>query len=453
MLLVPPRHAAGVAGHDHPRRHARIAGMAVEPYPPLGAELPEGARFIGREAGAVPGWIPGLDAPTDADLNTCVACGLCLPHCPTYRLTGEESASPRGRIAAMRAVSDGVASVDDTFRSFMDLCLVCRACEDVCPSHVPFGRMMESARTQVEPLRSGPTRWMRSLALDVVLPRPWLLRVAGFLQPVVRPLLPKRMRALVPRGAAPFRRLPTVTAPSADVPARGTVALLSGCVQDRWFHEVNRATTRVLARNGWRVLIPREQRCCGALAAHNGRLGTARSLAGRNANAFAGADTVVVNAAGCSAHMKSEGETNLPVRDLMEFLHDEGLVATPGSIEPTRVAYHDACHALRAQHIHDQPRELLRTIPGVELVDIPNGDRCCGAAGLYNVTEPEMSERLMREKAEAVASTGASIVASTNPGCSMQLSAGLRALGGDAAAIEVMHPVELLDRSNRMAGG
>ncbi|MDP9330693.1 MAG: (Fe-S)-binding protein [Actinomycetota bacterium] len=425
--------------------------MAVEPHPPLGAELPEGARFIGREPGAVPGWIPGLDAPVDADLNTCVACGLCLPHCPTYRLTGEESASPRGRIAAMRAVSDGVATVDDTFRSFMDLCLVCRACEDVCPSHVPFGRMMESARTQVEPLRSGPARWIRSLALAVVLPRPWLLRVVGFFQPVVRPLLPKRMRALVPHGAAPFRKLPAVTAPPADVPARGTVALLSGCVQDRWFHEVNRATIRVLARNGWRVFVPREQRCCGALAAHNGRLGTARALARRNAKAFADAQTVVVNAAGCSAHMKSDNEANLPVRDLTEFLHEEGLVATAGSIEPTRIAYHDACHALRAQHIHDQPRELLRTIPGVELVEIPNGDRCCGAAGLYNVTEPEMSERLMREKAEAIASTGAGIVASANPGCSMQLSAGLRALGGDAAAIEIVHPIELLDRAYRTA--
>jgi glycolate oxidase iron-sulfur subunit len=424
--------------------------MAVESHPPLGAELPEGARFIGREAGAVPGWIPGLDAPADADLNTCVACGLCLPHCPTYRLTGEESASPRGRIAAMRAVSDGVATVDDTFRSFMDLCLVCRACEDVCPSHVPFGRMMESARTQVEPLRSGPARWIRSLALDVVLPRPWLLRVAGLFQPVVRPLLPKRMRSLVPRGAAPFRRLPAVTAPAADVLVRGTVALLSGCVQDRWFHEVNRATIRVLAANGWRVLVPREQRCCGALAAHNGRLGTARALARRNASAFAGAETVVVNAAGCSAHMKdyadlSEG-TDLPVRDLMEFLHDEGLSASPGAIEPTRVAYHDACHALRTQHIYEQPRTLLRAIPGLELVEIPNGDRCCGAAGLYNVTEPKMSGRLMREKADAVASTGARLVASANPGCSMQLAAGLRTLGDDAATIEVLHPVELLDR-------
>jgi glycolate oxidase iron-sulfur subunit len=438
------------AAYRRPR--ARIAGMAVEPHPPLGAELPEGARFIGREAGAVPGWIPGLDAPTDADLNTCVACGLCLPHCPTYRLTGEESASPRGRIAAMRAVSDGVARVDDTFRSFMDLCLVCRACEEICPSHVPFGRMMESARTQVEPLRSGPARWIRSLALDVVLPRPWLLRVAGFFQPVVRPLLPKRIRSLVPRGASPFRKLPAATTPPVEVATRGTVALLSGCVQDRWFHEVNRATIQVLARNGWRVLVPREQRCCGALAAHNGRLGTARALARSNAKAFAGAETVVVDAAGCSAHLKSDGEANLPVRDLMEFLHDEGLVATPGAIGPTRVAYHDACHALRAQHIYEQPRALLREIPGVELVEIPNGDRCCGAAGLYNVTEPEMSGRLMREKAEAIASTGANVVASANPGCSIQLSAGLRAIGGEAAMIEVVHPVELLDRAYRAAG-
>ncbi len=418
---------------------------------PLGTDLPEGARFIGREADFVSGWRVDLDAPTDADLNTCVACGLCLPHCPTYRLTREESASPRGRIAAMRAVSDGTAVVDDTFRSFMDLCLVCRACEDVCPSHVPFGRMMERARTQVEPLRSRRARIARWLGLDVVLPRPWLVRTAAAFQPIARPFLPRRMRAILPRRAAPFRRLPAVTEPPAGVAVRGTVAVLSGCVQDRWFHEVNRATLRVLARNGWRVTVPRAQRCCGALAAHNGRLGVARRLARSNARVFAEADVVIVNAAGCGSHMQSyaglDETAGLPVRDLMEFLHDEGLVAEPGPLPPMRVAYHDACHALRAQGIHGQPRAVLQRILGIELVEIPDGDRCCGAAGLYNVTEPEMSGRLMRAKAEAVSSTGANVVASANPGCSMQLVAGLRALGQDAGGIEVVHPVELLDRA------
>ena len=405
-------------------------------------------RFIGAEPGAVPGWAAG-DAPSDADLSSCVACGLCLPHCPTYRLTGEESASPRGRITAMRSVAEGTAVVDDTFAGFMDLCLVCRACEDVCPSHVPFGRMMERARVQVEPLRSRRARFVRWLGLDVTLPHPALLRIATFLQPVARPFLPRRMRALAPRHTSPFARLPRVTEPPAGVDVRGTVALLSGCVQDRWFHRVNVATIRVLARNGWRVTVPRTQRCCGALAAHNGRLASARKLARRNASAFAGVDHVIVNASGCSAHMTTYDElvegTALPVHDLMEFLADYGLVDVPTNpLADGRVAYHDACHALRAQGIKQQPRDVLRQIPGVEIVEIANGDRCCGAAGLYNVLEPEMSGTLMREKAGAVRDTGVRVVAGANPGCTMQIAAGLRDLGAD---VEVVHPVELLDRA------
>ncbi|MGH2595991.1 MAG: (Fe-S)-binding protein [Actinomycetota bacterium] len=412
----------------------------------LGTELPEGVRFIGPEVDAIPGWT-GDDHPSDADLSSCVACGLCLPHCPTYRLTGEESASPRGRIAAMRSVAEGTSPVDGTFGEFMDLCLVCRACEDVCPSHVPLGRMMERARAQVEPLRTRRARFLRWLGLDVTLAHPTLLRIASALQPIVRPFLPRRMRALTPKRTSPFAHLPRVTEPPAGVEVRGTVSILSGCVQDRWFHEVNRATIRVLARNGWRVLVPREQRCCGALAAHNGRLRSARSLARRNAAAFAGADHVIVNSAGCGAHMKEYGDliegTALPVHDLMEFLADYGLSEQPtiGLADGT-IAYHDACHALRAQHIHAQPRAVLRQIPGLGIVEIDHGDRCCGAAGLYNVLEPEMAGRLMREKAEAIRDTGVRIVATANPGCTMQIAAGLRAIGADVA---VVHPIEILD--------
>jgi len=415
---------------------------------PLGTDLPDGVRFIGPEVDWEPGWATG-DAPTTADLNACVACGLCLPHCPTYRLTGEESASPRGRITAMRAVHEGRAATDETFARFMDLCLVCRACEDVCPSHVPFGRMMEASRAQIEPSRPRGARFVRWLGLDVVLPSRRLTSIAAFLAPLARPLLPSRIRALVPGGRAARGRLPSVTEPIGA--ARGTVALLSGCVQDRWFRRVNLATIRVLARNGWRVLVPRDQTCCGALAAHNGHLGTARKLARRNASVFASAEDVVVNSAGCGGHMQAYGDlvegTALPVRDLMEFLHREGLVGDAGALrERTRVAYHDACHALRAQGIHDQPRKLLGAIGNLELVEIPNGDRCCGAAGIYNITEPEMSGRLMREKAEAVVSTGAAVVASGNPGCTMQLLAGLRELGAD---VQVVHPIEILDEATR----
>ena len=235
------------------------------PVTPLGTEMPEGTRFIGREPGSTANW-RATDHPADVDLDSCVACGLCLPHCPTYRLTGEESASPRGRIAAMRSVADGVAEVDDTFASFMDLCLVCRACEDVCPSHVPFGRMMEAARVQIEPMRSRRARFARWLGLDVALPHKKLLWMAAVLQPVARPFMPRRIRAITPKPSARFRRLPARTEPPDGVALRGTVAMLSGCVQDRWFREVNEATIRVLARNGWRVLVPREP---GAAAARS----------------------------------------------------------------------------------------------------------------------------------------------------------------------------------------
>jgi glycolate oxidase iron-sulfur subunit len=414
---------------------------------PLGGELPEGASFIGSPMGA-PGWRTGRAAPSLVDLNDCVACGLCLPHCPTYRLTGEESASPRGRIAAMRAVQDGIAVPDQTFEGFMDLCLVCRACEDVCPSHVPFGRMMEAAREQVEPLRTGRARFIRWLGFHWVLPHPSLVRAAAALQPIARPFMPKAARALVPAQGHPFARLPHITEPPAGVEVRGTVAMLSGCVQDRWFHRVNLATIRVLARNGWRVVVPTGQACCGALAAHNGRLAIARRLAKRARHVFGGADVVVVNAAGCAAHMETYAEllpgSGLPVREVTEFLHTEGLAEHPGSLDAT-VAYHDACHALRALKVHDEPRDLLRTIDALRLVEIHNGDRCCGAAGIYNVTQPEAAGALGQEKAEAVVATGASIVASANPGCSMQLAAQLRAAGSD---IEVVHPVELLDRAS-----
>lgn len=424
--------------------------MAAIPAP-LGSELPDGTRFVGRVDGASPAWPLPLDAPTDADLSSCVACGLCLPHCPTYRLTGEESASPRGRIAAMRAVDDGLAVIDETFTGFMDLCLSCRACEDVCPSHVPFGRMMEHARVQIEPGRSRRARLLRRLGLDVALPSKKLLWLVAALQPLGLAFVPRRVRALVPKRSELFRRLPRVTQPVGE--ARGTVALLSGCVQDRWFREVNRATIRVLARNGWRVLVPRSQTCCGALPAHYGHLATARRLAERNLRAFASADVIVANAAGCGAHLAEVGTLlgteagntfGARVVDVMAFLAQQAIEPPSADLGVDRVAYHDACHALRVQKIREQPRALLREIPRLEVIDLPNTDVCCGAAGLYNVLEPELSSRLGRDKAEAIAATGVTTVASGNPGCTMQLAAGARELG---IKVEVLHPVQLLDRA------
>ncbi len=333
---------------------------AVAGAPAVGGDLPAGTRFIGPDAGSVAAWFPGREAPADADLASCVACGLCLPHCPTYRLTGEESASPRGRIAAMREVADGRGVVDDTFASFMDLCLSCRACEDVCPSHVPFGRMMEAAREQVEPLRSRRARLVRWLGLEVALPRRKLLWLAAALQPLARPFLPRRVRAMVPPRSALFHRLPAVTPAVGE--ERGTVAMLSGCVQDRWFREVNLATIRVLSRNGWRVTVPRSQVCCGALSAHNGRLKTARALAKRNARAFTGADHVIVNAAGCGAHMADAiGDEALPVRDLMSFLAEEGLrEPTEAGLSGGGAATGAASSTGAAAHDRRVPRRMSR---------------------------------------------------------------------------------------------
>lgn len=423
---------------------------------PLVVGLPEGVRFIGPEPGAVAAW-PFPDPPDPADIASCVACGLCLPHCPTYRLTGEESASPRGRIAAMRAVAEGRAEVDATFTRYMDLCLSCRACEHVCPGHVPFGRLMEHARAQVEPLRPPAQRLARWLGIEVVLARGWLVTLATVLLGPVRPLLPRRLRAMAPRVRLRdlARRLPRVTEP--DGPARGTVLLLAGCVQDRWYRPVNRATIAVLARNGWRVVVPPGQRCCGALAAHHGRLDAARRLARRNLAPFAGDHPIAVNAAGCGAHMKEYGQLlgdeagDLPARvhDLMELLdrHDlHGRTAAPFA----RVAVHDPCHLLHAQGIAAAPRRVLGQVPGLELVEVADGDRCCGAAGLYGVLEPETAGELQAQKAAAIAASGAPAVAVANPGCAMQIAAGLAERGAD---VEVLHPAELLDRAYRRAAG
>jgi glycolate oxidase iron-sulfur subunit len=429
---------------------------------PLGSDLPEGIRFLGRQPGVSANWRPG-DAPADADIASCVACGLCLPHCPTYRLTGEESASPRGRIAAMRAVAEGRATLDDSFMEFMDLCLSCRACEDVCPSHVPFGRMMEGARAQIEPERPATERLARTAGLDWLLSHNWALTAAAALGPLAKPFLPNRMSRLVPRTSLRelARPLPRVTLPSGAL--KGTVALLSGCAQDRWYRPINRATVRVLARNGWRVVVPRNQGCCGALSAHYGHLDAARKLARKNLDAFDGADHVVSNAAGCGAHLKEydhllqddqsdQGDARAEelaarTRDVIELLSEEGFEHPAMGFGDRTIAYHDACHALRAQGIFREPREVLSAIPGLRVVELRNGDRCCGAAGLYNVLEPELSGELARDKVEAISESGVAVVATANPGCAMQLMASLHDSG---RRVRVVHPIELLDRAYRL---
>lgn len=417
----------------------------------MSSKLPAGVRFLGAEPGAVAGWLTH-DAPTDRDIASCVGCGLCLPHCPTYRLTGDETASPRGRIAAMRAVSEGRAAVDATFSRYMDLCLGCRACEDACPSLVPYGRLLDGAKAEVMAVRARRARLVRVLGLDILLDHKWAITALSAYLPFVRPFLPTRLRRLVPRVSLRelARPIPAVTLPKGH--ARGTVAVLTGCIQDSWFRPINRATVRVLARNGWKVVVP-PQTCCGALTAHYGSLGAARRMAAKNAAAFAlaDADWIVVNSAGCSAQMKEYGELiDRPdvasrVRDLLEFLDEQGFEQPAGS-PVARVALHDPCHLLHAQRIFAAPRSVLGQVPGLEVVEIADGDRCCGSAGLYNLFEPAGADRLMRQKAANVAATGCHVVLAGNPGCAVQITAGLAELGVD---VEVLHPAELLDRAYR----
>lgn len=413
----------------------------------MSSALPEGVRFIGREDGALPGWQPG-HAPDPDDIALCVGCGLCLPHCPTFRLTGDETASPRGRIAAMRAVDEGFRPLDARFAQVMDECLGCRACETACPSLVPYGRMLDAARYQARGSRTLPSRIARTLGVDIALGRPWILTVASALLPVVRPLLPRRIKPLIPRIRLRdlMRPLPRASEPAGSV--RGTVALLSGCIQDRWFRSVNVATIRVLTRNGWRVVVPR-QGCCGALTAHYGSLDAAERMANHLSVVMraSGAAWIVVNAAGCSAHMKEyagfEGAEAIAgsVRDVFEFLEEQGW-NPPARTPFDAAAYHDPCHLLHAQRVAGAARAVMAAIPGLSLVEVPDGARCCGSAGLYNVFEPANADALMREKAANVAATGCGTVLAGNPGCAMQIQAGLSEIG---ASIDVRHPIEVLD--------
>ncbi len=409
--------------------------------------LPDGVRFIGREHGSLPAWHLG-HAPDPGDIALCVGCGLCLPHCPTFRLTGDETSSPRGRIAAMRAVDEGFRPVDARFAQLMDECLGCRACETACPSLVPYGRMLDAARHQARGGRSLSWRIARKLGVDIALGRPWMITAASATLPVVRPLLPRRLKRLVPRIRLRdlAQPLPRISEP--DGPIRGTVAMLSGCIQDRWFRSVNEATIRVLNRNGWRVLVPR-QGCCGALTAHYGSLdaahGMARSLVAVMRDA--GVDWIVVNAAGCSAHMKEyagfDGADAVAskVRDVFEFLEEQGWEPPEGR-PLAAAAYHDPCHLLNAQRVAGAARAVMAAVPGLALVEIVEGARCCGSAGLYNVFEPATADALMREKAANVAATGCGAVLAGNPGCAMQIQAGLGDIG---APIIVRHPIEVLD--------
>ena len=415
------------------------------------------------------------DAPSRELLDRCVHCGFCLPTCPTYAVLGVEMDSPRGRIRLMQTVWDGRVDVaGDEFAKHIGQCLDCRACETACPSGVEYGKLVEAARSQIEAARprSPVGRLVRTLAFRVLLVRPALLALFARLSVtarrsggarVLRLVGARRladMLALVPDHATSTPRAPLYPARGAR---RGRVALFSGCVMRAAFADTNAATARVLARNGIEVVVPETQTCCGALQAHAGARADAREQAKRNIAALEklDVDAFIVNAAGCGAHLKEYGwllkddpswreraeRFAVRVRDASEHLADVGLVARPGALR-ARAAYDDPCHLLHGQRIKDQPRGLLAAIPGLELVPLTEADMCCGSAGTYNVTQPELSRVLLDRKVGHILASGANMVVTANPGCQMQIAAGLRAAG---APVAVVHLMDVLDRAYETA--
>ncbi len=405
--------------------------------------------------------------PSDADLYKCVHCGLCLSACPTYLETGLETESPRGRIALMKAVREGRVGLTEQVTPHFDLCLQCRACEAVCPSGVPYGRLMEATRSQLAARRK-PSFALR-IAYRSLLPHPkrlyslgWLLR-AYQRSPAraIGRLLPGKLRRLQEQLPPLPNRFfhPQAEAFAPKGATRARVALLSGCVMPIVHGPTMQAAVRVLQRNGCEVVTPVAQACCGALNLHGGDIQQARALARRNVDAFLDADVeaVVVASAGCGSTMKEYGHLLKDdpvyaekarrlggvVKDISEFLTTLPLMPPERSVK-LRVTYQDACHLAHAQRITQQPRDLLRRIPGVDLIEMENAGLCCGAAGLYTVSQPEMSRRLLERKVRAILDTKADVVVSSNPGCMMQVQAGLRRAG---SSVRVLHLVDLLDEA------
>lgn len=409
------------------------------------------------------------DPATMNAIRSCVHCGICLPVCPTYRVLGEEMDSPRGRVYLMRAVAEGRLDVTETYTHHLDLCLGCRACETACPSGVPFGSLLETARADIERHGARPLRRrLLEAFLFGVFPHPHRLAIVlGLLRRYRR----WGIQALVRRSGL-LRRFPRLAAMDAllqDVPrtdaalpeflaargrARGRVALLTGCVQRHLFADVNRDTMRLLSLAGWDVVAPRGQGCCGALELHGGRLEAFRARARALAAAFpADVDWVVTNAAGCGSalrdygHWVSEdaaaGRVAARTRDVTELLAEADLPL--GSL-PLTATYHDPCHLAHGQRVRSAPRVLLGRIPDLRLVPLADSELCCGSAGIFNIFEPEMADRLLALKIARIAATGARTVVTGNPGCLMQIARGARERGLDLA---VVHPVTLLARAVR----
>ncbi|HEX3645861.1 MAG TPA: heterodisulfide reductase-related iron-sulfur binding cluster [Vicinamibacterales bacterium] len=448
---------------------------------------------------SAPGATATFDAihpPASALIDTCVHCGFCLPTCPTYALWGEEMDSPRGRIYLMKAGLEGRAEMTPAFVGHFDSCLGCMACVTSCPSGVQYAPLIEATRAQIE------RRYPRALAdrlfrglLFALFPFPNRLRIAlmplAIWQAATRrnrgdrrdqralrfppdvPLpMARRRTSLSARMAAMLRLAPKVTLTSlfssipARTPAEGarrlTVGLLTGCVQRLVFPQVNAATVRVLSAEGCDVLAPPEQGCCGALALHAGRVDEARTFARRTMELFerAGVDQIAVNAAGCGSSMKEYGQLladepawagrarafSARVRDVSEIVSELGVPRAPRHPLALRVAYHDACHLAHAQGVRQPPRDLLRSIPGIEILPFAEPEICCGSAGIYNLVEPDAARELGDRKAAHIDAVSPDLVATANPGCTLQMTAASARLG---RIRPIRHPIEILDASIR----
>ncbi len=412
-----------------------------------------------------------IRAPQLELIDDCVHCGFCLPTCPTYTLWGEEMDSPRGRIVLMK---EGHEAISPPLVEHIDRCLGCMACVTACPSGVQYDKLLEDARAQIERNFERPRaeRAHRRLVFELVT-RPGRLRASAPGLAAARALGLDRI-ARRPRVRSRLPKLATLMALAPDTPLRrslerlperfeargeqrGTVALLQGCVQRVFFGDVNEATARVLAAEGFEVHAPRRPRCCGALPLHAGADPEARALAKSTIEELEGYETVIVNAAGCGSAMKDYGHVlrdepdwaeraqafSDKVRDVTEFLAEVEPRATRSPVA-MKIAYHDACHLAHAQGVRTQPRELLRGIPELELVEPAEWELCCGSAGIYNLVKPEPAAELGERKARNLLDTGAEAVAAANPGCALQITAHTERLG---RRLPVLHPMELLARS------
>ena len=428
------------------------------------------------------------DRPDTGELGLCVHCGFCLNACPTYHDLGVETDSPRGRIALMRGLDEGRIAWSPRVQRHFDQCLQCRACETACPSKVPYGRLMEATRAEAFAQRRWPLRqrliWR--LVMRGVFPYPRRMRLLGYglklyqrtgLQAFVRRsgllrrLTPKlaEIEELSPNADRPFYDNAEAARVQAQNPVRAHAALITGCMMPLAYPETHRATVDVFARNGVAVEAPDAQVCCGALHAHGGDVEAARDLARRNIDAFTPKgpeppDAILINAAGCGSHLKEYGHLlrndqeyagraaafASRVRDVHEYLTEIGFELPAGRIE-RRVTYQDSCHLSHAQNIRAAPREVLRSIPGLDLIEMRTPDRCCGSAGIYSVVQSDISQRVLAEKMSDVLGTGAEQVCTANPGCMLQLDAGIARFDDDRRMIpRSAHAIELLAESYRL---